>query len=82
MENYSVWGWLLWYGIFLLFFINMGNFGYTYRAHRRLKDVCGNKDALDILNERYASGDISQTEYSKIKSEICRDKVVEKAILT
>jgi putative membrane protein len=73
---YSGWGWILWYSIFLLFFINMGNWGYTYKAHRSLKSGQADKNALEILNERYARGDINLNEYMTIKSHISRDDVI------
>ncbi len=42
--------------IFLMF-SSFGNWGYTYRAHRKYDGT--NKDAIDILNERYARGEIN-----------------------
>ena len=66
---YTGWGWFLWYGVFLLFFLNVGNWGYTYRAHRRFGETSA-KDAMDFLNERYARGDIKQEEYFQMKSHI------------
>ena len=33
---YFGWGWFLWLGFILLLFSGIGNWGYTYRAHRRL----------------------------------------------
>ena len=67
---YLGWGWFLWYGVFLLFFLSVGNWGYTYRAHRRFEDGYPQKNAMDFLNERYARGDINHEEYLKMKSHI------------
>ena len=69
---YSGWGWFLWFGVFFLLFSSAGNWGYTYRAHRRFEDS-PTKNALDHLNERYAKGEIKQDEYMKIKSDILFD---------
>jgi len=68
---YSGWGWFLWYGVIFLIFSSVGNWGYTYRAHRRY-DEQPRKDALDILAERYARSEINRDEYSQMKSEISR----------
>lgn len=32
---YFGWGWFLWFGILFLLFSSIGNWGYTYRAHRK-----------------------------------------------
>jgi putative membrane protein len=67
---YAGWGWFLWFGIIFLLFSTMGNWGYTYRAHRKFDDGYPTKNAIDILNERLARGDIKQDEYVRIKSHI------------
>jgi len=67
---YAGWGWFLWFGIIFLLFSSMGNWGYTYRAHRKFDDGYPTKNTMDLLNERYAKGDINREEYNRIKSEI------------
>jgi putative membrane protein len=68
---YFGWGWFLWLGLIFLLFSSIGNWGYTYRAHRRFGSATGS-DALDILDARYARGDITRDEYVRMKSEISR----------
>ena len=53
---YFGWGWILWFRIFFLMFSSLGNWGYTYRAHRKY-GLRPEKEAFDILNERYAHED-------------------------
>ena len=64
---YFGWGWFLWFGILFLMFSSLGNWGYSYRAHRRVGELAG-KDAIDILNERYARGEISREELGRHES--------------
>lgn len=66
---YFGWDWLLWVGFVILLFSGLGNWGYTYQAHRRY-DVAPGKGALTILDERYARGEIARDEYLRMKSEI------------
>ena len=66
---YSGWGWFLWFGFLILMFSSAGNWGYTYRLHRNYGSP-NSKDALDILNERYARGEISHEEYGRMKTAI------------
>ena len=70
---YSGWGWFLWVGVVFLFFSSFGNWGYTYRAHRRLGDGYPKKTAIEILNERYARGEIKHEDYIRMKSHILPD---------
>ncbi|MDQ6618342.1 MAG: SHOCT domain-containing protein [Pseudomonadota bacterium] len=71
------WIWLVWIGIVFLMFSSFGNWGYTYRAHRRFNTAP--KGALDILDERYARGEIARDEYGRMKSEITRAPVLNAA---
>jgi putative membrane protein len=68
---YAGWGWFLWFGVMILIFSSFGNWGYTYQAHRKYNGR--DKDALDILSERYARGDLNRDEFNRIKSEISRE---------
>ena len=67
--SYFFWDWILWVGFILLMFSSIGTWGYTYRAHRKF-DGSQRKDAATILNERYASGEITRDQYREMKLEI------------
>jgi putative membrane protein len=63
------WGWILWFGFIFLLFSSLGNWGYSYRAHRKF-DGASEKDASAILNERYARGELTRAQYLEQKSDI------------
>jgi putative membrane protein len=63
------WGWILWMGFIFLIFSSFGNWGYAYRAHRRL-DGTPRNDALAILDERYARGELTRAQYLESKTDI------------
>lgn len=66
---YFGWGWFLWLGFIILMFSSAGNWGYTYRAHRRFASPIRG-EAFDILDARYAKGELTREEYARMKSEI------------
>jgi putative membrane protein len=66
---YFGWGWLLWIGFIMLIFSGIGNWGYTYNAHRKY-GLTARGGALDILNERYARGEITREQFLQLKSDI------------
>jgi putative membrane protein len=63
---------VLWFGFILLLFSGIGNWGYTYSAHRRYGATRGS-GARDILDERYARGEVTRDEYAQLKADIARD---------
>ncbi len=71
---YFGWGWFLWFGVFFLMFSSIGNWGYSYRAHRKF-DTQPRNAAFEILSQRYARGEITREDYAEMKSEISRDVV-------
>jgi putative membrane protein len=71
-DLYSGWGWILWFGIVFLLFSSAGNWGYSYRVHRKYGASSG-KSAIEILNERYARGEIKREEYGQMKSDLLKE---------
>ena len=69
--DHSVWGWLFWIGFWFLFISSFGNWGYSYRIHRKYNQQ-PTKNALEILNERYARGEIEREEYATMKVELAK----------
>jgi putative membrane protein len=65
------WGWILWFGFIVLMFSGLGNWGYTYSAHRKYD--LPRKSARDILDERYARGEFSREEYKALKADIASE---------
>jgi putative membrane protein len=68
-DLYSGWGWILWFGFIILMFSGLGNWGYTYSAHRRFGGQSSNS-AQDILDERYARGELNREQYSQQKADL------------
>ena len=66
---YFGWGWVLWFGFIFLMFSSFGNWGYTYRAHQKFAGRPENK-SFDILDERYARGEIDREQYGQLKADI------------
>jgi len=72
---YFGWGWFLWLGFVFLLFSSLGNWRYTrytYRAHQKFGKP-PRKEAFDILDARYAKGEINRDEYNQMKSEITKE---------
>jgi putative membrane protein len=68
-NDYLTWGWILWMGFIFLMFSGFGNWGYTYRVHQKYNGS-PRKEAIDILNERYARGEITRVEFNQLKTDI------------
>jgi putative membrane protein len=69
-EMYFGWSWLFWFGVIFLFASSIGNWGYTYKAHLKYSDLHPRSKAFVILDERFARGEITREEYTKMKSTI------------
>lgn len=68
-DLYTGWGWLLWFVIWFLLISSFSHWGNRYRTYRRYS-ANSNKTVIEILNERYACGDIEQKEFAKKNEEI------------
>ena len=72
LERLAFWqGWFSWLAIIFLLFSSMGNWRYTHAAQRKY-GLPQSKDALDILNVRYARRGITRDQHHLMKSEIAR----------
>jgi uncharacterized membrane protein len=69
-DSGSGWTWFLWLGVWLLLLSSFGNLGYSYRTHRRYRDLTPQNNANDILNDRYAKGEIDRNAYLQMKRDI------------
>jgi putative membrane protein len=69
-DGFFGWGWVLWFGFIFLMFSSFGNWGYTYRVHRKYGQT--GSTAVDILNERYARGDLTREQFIQLKSDISK----------
>ena len=67
---YFGWGYLVWFGMIFLLLSSTGSWGYTYRTHRKFRDLTNGLDALDTLSGRYASGEISRDDFHRIKDDL------------
>ncbi|OYY91879.1 MAG: hypothetical protein B7Y45_02275 [Sphingomonas sp. 28-66-16] len=63
------WEWILWIGFIFLLFSSVGNWGYAYRAHRKVDGV-PRRDASTIINERYAAGELTRPQYLELKADL------------
>lgn len=66
------WSWIMMVGVFVIVVLGIiALFRYLQNSSNSSSQTLGNS-ALDILNERYARGELSDEEYLKKKAEIKR----------
>ncbi len=56
--------------VLFLFFRKSGMGPFSHRSGRMDRTDNGNSSAIDILNSRYAKGEISKEEYDRMKKDI------------
>lgn len=66
------WGWLMMIGIFILVVLGIVALIRYLQQSARPDTQVRSKTALDILNERYARGEISDEEYQRKKAEVIK----------
>lgn len=68
----AIWGWgfVLYFGLILLMFSNIGNWVYTYQAHKRHLDHSQNRSAFDLLDENFAKGKLTYDDYISMREEL------------
>ncbi len=71
-------GWTLWFGFLILIFSGIGNWGYTYNAHRKYGQS-PTKGALEVPNERYAQGEITRKQFAQLKADILAPQEVQRS---
>ncbi len=60
------WMWIFWLGVLAL--IGVGLYHLIKRSNRPVEE--SSEDAMEILRRRYAGGEISQTEFERMKEEL------------
>ena len=66
-------GWFLWFGFVFLFFAALAVWAFTYKIDQKGDEKGSRKEALDIINERYAHGKINNEDYARMKSNILKE---------
>ena len=70
-DGYFGAGLLLWLGIIFLLFSSMASWRHTWAARRKCR-VPLQKGPLEMLNERYARGEITGEEFGRMRSAISK----------